>query len=161
MKINIIVAADEQSGIGKNNSLPWHLSADLKHFKLLTSGHSIIMGRKTYESIGKPLANRRNIVVTRQNDFQLAGTQVVNSFEDALEICKSEEEVFVIGGAELFKQAIPQARIIYLTRIHHAFDADTFLQDIDWNEWEEIERHLHQPDEKNPHAYTFITLNRK
>lgn len=161
MKINIIVAADEQNGIGKNNSLPWHLPADLKRFKLLTSGHSIIMGRKTYESIGKPLTNRRNIVVTRQNDLEIEGAQFVNSFEDALDICKSEEEVFVIGGAELFKQAVPQARIIYLTRIHHTFDADTFLQGVNLKEWEEVEKYPHQPDEKNPHAYTFITLNRK
>ena len=156
MKISLIVAADENLGIGKNNQLPWHLPADLKYFKTLTTGHTIIMGRKTFESIGRILPNRRHIVVSRQNNYLAEGAEVVPSLQDAFDLCKDESEAFVIGGAQMFEQSFPLADILYLTIIHHQFDADTFLPEIDQTYWTEAESSTHEPDEKNLYSYTFI-----
>src|ERR1700744_5562864 len=114
MTVSIVVAISENHVIGKDNKLLWHLPADLKHFKEITSGHTVIMGRKTYESVGKPLPNRRNIIVTRQ-DITIAGCEVVNSIEAAIELCKTQNEVFIIGGAEIYKQAMHLTDRIYLT----------------------------------------------
>ena len=159
MIISNVVVVDASLGIGKNNQLLVHFPADLKHFKKITSGHTVIMGRKTYESMGKALPNRRNIVVTRQKDYLLPDAEVKNSLAAALDCCKNEMEVFVIGGAEIFKQSLPQSDRIYLTRIHQTFDADTFFPPIDGN-WKEAEREDHQKDEKNPFNYSFITYVR-
>lgn len=159
MTISIIVAISQNHAIGKNNQLLWHLPADLKHFKDITSGHTIIMGRKTFDSVGKPLPNRRNIVVTRQ-PITIPGCEVVNSIEAALELCRAEEEVFIGGGAEIYKQAMSLTDRIYLTIVHRHFDADTFFPEIDKSEWKEVSREDHQPDLKNPIAYSFITLER-
>ena len=156
MKVNLIVAIDENNGIGKNNELPWHLPADLKHFKTLTNGHPIIMGRKTFDSIGKALPNRQNIIISRQKDLKIAGADVTNSLEKALELCKNDEEVFVIGGAQIFKDALPLAHVLYLTLIPHNFDADTFFPEIDKNKWIEAESITYEPHEKNAYCYTFI-----
>ena len=156
MTLSLIVAVDENNGIGKDNKLPWHLPADLKHFKALTTGHPIIMGRKTFESIGKALPNRRNIVISRQTDYVAEGVSVVSSLDEALEICKTDDESFVIGGAEIFKYALPLANILYLTVIHHEFNADTFFPEINKENWIEAESTTHEPDEKNIYAYTFI-----
>lgn len=160
MTCSLIVAVDENNGIGKANKLPWHLPADLKHFKLLTTGHPIIMGRKTFESIGKALPNRRNIVVSRQGDYLAADAQVVSTLEDALRLCEDEEEAFIIGGAQIFELAISNADILYLTIIHHQFDADTFFPKIDKETWKEVESITHSPDEKNEYSYTFIKYKR-
>ena len=159
MIISNVVVVDASLGIGKNNQLLVHFPADLKHFKKITSGHTVIMGRKTYESMGKALPNRRNIVVTRQKDYLLPDAEVKNSLAAALDCCKNEMEVFVIGGAEIFKQSLPQSDRIYLTRIHQTFDADTFFPPIDGS-WKEAEREDHQKDEKNPFNYSFITYVR-
>lgn len=156
MNVNLIVATDENKGIGKNNQLPWYLPADLKHFKTLTTGNPIIMGRKTFDSIGKVLPNRRNIIISRQNDLQIAGADVIHSLEKALELCKNEEDVFVIGGAQIFNEALTLADILYLTLIHHDFETDTFFPEIDKNNWIETESISYEPDEKNAYAYTFI-----
>lgn len=156
MKISLIVAVDEQNGIGKNNQLPWHLPADLKHFKTLTTGHSIIMGRKTFDSIGKALPNRTNIVISRQDDYSAEGAEVVSSLQHAYDLCQDDNEAFVIGGAQIFEQALPGADILYLTVIHHQFDADTFFPKIDENDWIAAEKVTHLPDEKNIYSYTFI-----
>lgn len=156
MIISLIVATDEKNGIGKNNQLPWHLPADLKHFKTLTTGHPIIMGRKTFDSIGKALPNRRNIVVSRQRSYVAEGAEVVSSLQDAFDLCREESEAFVIGGAQIFEQALPLADILYLTVIHHQFDADTFFPEIDPTSWIETESSTHAPDEKNIYSYTFI-----
>lgn len=156
MTISLIVATDENNGIGKNNQLPWHLPADLKHFKTLTTGHPIIMGRKTFESIGKALPNRTNIVITRQNNYAAEGAIVVSSLQDAYNLCDDEMEAFVIGGAQIFEQALTQADILYLTVIHHAFDADTFFPQINQSQWLKAESATHEPDEKNIYSYTFI-----
>lgn len=159
MTLSLIVAIDENNGMGKENNLPWHLPADLKHFKTLTTGHPIIMGRKTYDSIGKPLPNRRNIVITRQN-INIEGVEVVQSLDEAIGICNSEEEVFVIGGAQIFELTLDRADILYLTLIHHNFDADTFFPELDPDSWKQEESILHEPDEKNNYSYTFIKYSK-
>src|ERR1700753_4239037 len=120
MTVSIVVAISENHAIGKDNKLLWYLPRDLKHFKEITSGHTVIMGRKTYESVGKPLPNRRNIIVTRQ-DITIAGCEVVNSIEAAIELCKTQHEVFIIGGAEIYKQAMHLTDRIYLTIVHQNF----------------------------------------
>lgn len=160
MTTSIIVAIAQNHAIGKNNQLLWHMPNDLKHFKTITSGHTVIMGRKTYDSVGKPLPNRRNIVITRQK-IDIAGCEVVNSLDEAIALCKNEKEIFIVGGAEIYRQAMPVTNRIYLTIIHHDFDGDTFFPEIDESKWEETEREDYQPDEKNKFAYSFITLERR
>jgi dihydrofolate reductase len=160
MIVSIIVAIGENHAIGKNNQLLWHMPNDLKHFKDITSGRTIIMGRKTFDSVGKPLPRRRNIVVTRQ-DITIPGCEVVKSIEDGLALCKDEDEVFIGGGAEIYKLAMHLTYRIYLTIIHKSFDADTFFPEIDKNEWKEVSREDFEPDEKNPLPYSFITLERR
>ena len=159
MTVTIVVAIAENYAIGKNNQLLWHMPADLKHFKQITSGHTVIMGRRTYDSVGKPLPNRRNIVITRQ-DITIPGCEVVKSVEDALELCANEEEVFIVGGAEIYKLAMSKTDRIYLTIIHHSFDADTVFPEIDYMEWKEVSREDHPADEKHKYSYSFITLDR-
>jgi len=159
MIVSAIVAISENRAIGKNNQLLWHLPADLRHFKDITSGHTIIMGRKTFDSVGKPLPNRRNIVVTRQH-IVIPGCEVVNSIADALELCKSEDEVFIGGGAEIYRAAMHRTDRIYLTIVHRHFEADTFFPETGQNEWKEVSYEDHQADHKNPFAYSFITLER-
>src|ERR1700749_361938 len=138
MIVSIIVAIGENNAIGKNNQLLWHLPADLKHFKVITSGHTIIMGRKTFDSDGKPLPNRRNIVVTRQ-DIRIQGCEVVKSIDEAIALCEGEDEVFIGGGAEIYRQAMDKTDRIYLTIVHKMFDADTFFPEIDFKKWVETE----------------------
>lgn len=159
--LELIVAIDEQGGIGKNNQLLWHLPADLKHFKQITSGHAIIMGRKTYDSIGKPLPNRRNIVITRQADLAIEGVEVVNSLNDAIHLVAHEERAFIIGGAEIFQQSMPFVTTIHLTVVHHCFDADTFFERPGADQWLEVSQETHASDEKNAYSYSFITLKKQ
>ena len=159
MTVSIIVAIGENNAIGKDNQLLWHLPADLRHFKNKTSGHTIIMGRKTFDSVGKPLPNRRNIVVTRQ-DIKIEGCEVVKSIDDALALCRDEEEVFIGGGAEIYKLAMPKTDRIYLTIVHQEFDADTFFPEIDFSQWIETSHEDHEADPKNYIPYSFLTLER-
>lgn len=159
-KLSIVVAISENNAIGKNNQLLWHLPADLKHFKAITTGHPIIMGRKTFDSIGKPLPNRRNIVITRNNNLKIEGVEVVNNIASALSLCEKEDEVFILGGAEIYKQAIAIANRIYLTTVHQHYEADAFFPEFESKEWLIINEEHHQPDEKNSVAYTFSTLER-
>lgn len=161
-KISIAVATGENLAIGKNNQLLWHMPADLKFFKQTTSGHTVIMGRKTFDSVGKPLPNRRNIVITRDADLKIEGAEVVNSLDEALAITQTEEKpVFIVGGAEIYRQALPKTDRLYLTTIHHNFDADTFFPDFDRSEWTVISSDPHKADEKNKYDYTFEVLERK
>ncbi|MFD1631473.1 dihydrofolate reductase [Pseudopedobacter beijingensis] len=160
MSLNIIVAVDENNAIGKNNQLLWHLPNDLKFFKEKTSGHTIIMGRKTYDSIGRPLPKRRNIVVSRDKNLKLEGIEVVHSLEEALEKCQTEEEVFIIGGAEIYKQALPYTQKFYVTKVHHKFDADAFFNNLNLNELNEIYREDHLADERHPYNYSFFILEK-
>ena len=159
MTVTIVVAIAENYAIGKHNQLLWHMPADLKHFKQITSGHTVIMGRKTYDSVGKPLPNRRNIIITRQ-DITIPGCEVVKSVEEALKLCSNEEEVFIVGGAEIYKLAMYKTDRIYLTIIHHSFDADSFFPEIDYMEWKEVSMEDHPADEKHKYPYSFITLER-
>jgi dihydrofolate reductase len=160
MKISIIVAMAANGVIGNDNELPWHLPADLKHFKQTTMGKPILMGRKTWESIGRPLPGRTNIVITRDSAYSAAGCIVVNSIEAAIAAAGEQEEVMVIGGAELYRQVLPRADTIYLTRIHASFDGDTRFPEISDTEWQQLERVDHEADEKNLQDYSFIRLER-
>jgi len=161
MIVSIVVAISENNAIGKDNQLLWHLPADLKHFKEITSGHTIIMGRKTYDSIGKALPKRRNVVITRNTALEIPGVEVMHSLAEAIDSSKEEREVFIIGGAEIFKQALGQTDKIYLTKVHQNFEADTFFPEIDTALWRESNQEQHPTDEKNAIAYTFSTLDRK
>ena len=158
MIVSLIVAASQNGVIGKNNRLPWKLPADLKRFKHLTMGHPIIMGRKTFEAIGKSLPGRTNIVVTHQAGFQACGALAAHSLEEALRLCENSQEVFVIGGASIFEQALPLADRIYLTRIHQDFDGDTRLFHLDQTVWKVTSRE-DCPADSLPHS--FIMYERK
>ena len=160
-EITLIVAAGENDAIGKDNQLIWHLSDDLKRFKELTNGHHIIMGRKTFESFPKPLPNRTHVVITRQDNYKVpSGVIVVNNLEDAFDASKSDKQPFVIGGGEIYKQAMPFADKIELTRVHENFDADTFFPKIDLNIWKETNNSFHAKDEKHQYNFSFITYSR-
>lgn len=159
--ISIIAAMAENRVIGVNNTLPWRLPADLRHFRRLTTGHHVIMGRRNYESIGKPLPDRTNIVVTRNPRYQAPGCKVRHSLEEALHDAGNDPEVFVIGGAEIYRQAMDKADRIYLTMVHADISGDTWFPEFDTREWNEISRARHEADEKNPYAYSFVTYDRK
>lgn len=161
MKISLIVAFDENRLIGNNNALPWHLPADLKHFKNITMGHTMIMGRKTFDSIGKPLPGRVSMIITRQKDYKVEGCIVVNTMEEALKKCNDQEEVFIIGGAQIFECTLPIATDLYITKIHHAFTGDTHFPEISEKEWEQISEVTNERDEKNEWPYSFIHYKKK
>lgn len=161
MSVNIIVAIAENNVIGKDNTLIWHLPADLKYFKQLTTGNTVIMGRKTYDSIGKPLPNRRNVVITRNKDLKIDGCDLVNSLEEALDLTKTEENVFIIGGAQIYKEAMSVADKLYITEVKQQFDGDAFFPEIKKDQWEEILRDEHKADEKNKIDYSFVTYKRR
>ncbi len=162
MKISLLVAVSENNVIGVNNQLPWHLPADLQYFKQLTLEHTIIMGRKTFDSIGKPLPKRENIVITRNNSFKVDGVIAFQTIEDALAYCNNKDEVFIIGGDEIFKQFVNRADFIYRTKVHtYIEDGDAFFDEINLNEWELVKSEKHTKDEKNPFDYTFEIFKRK
>jgi len=140
MRLSLIVAASRNGMIGRGGQLPWHLSADLKRFRRLTTGHTIVMGRRTWESIGRPLPERRSIVISRNPAFTAPGATVVSSLDAALEAAGGDEEVFVIGGAEIYRLALPRAERLYLTRIDADFDGDTYLPGIDSAHWKLVEQ---------------------
>ena len=157
-----IFAMSENRVIGKNNKLPWHLPADLKFFKATTLHHPILMGRKTYDSIGKPLPQRTSIIITRQPDYQVPGTLVVNSLSEGIkEAQRINRDIFIIGGAEILKEALPLIDTMYLTFIQATFDGDVFYPEYNEQEWQEVWREDHQPDEKNKYPYSFIKLLRR
>ena len=159
----LIAALDEQNGIGRNGGLLCHLPADLKYFKEKTSGHSIIMGRKTYESLPKgALPHRTNIVITSGKAEKYPGCLVARSLDEALTYAKDEELLFIIGGGQLYRASLYMADVLYITRIHHLFeDADTFFPDIDSAKWELVEEEEHDKDEKHPFRFSFQTFSRK
>ncbi|BAO75002.1 dihydrofolate reductase [Winogradskyella sp. PG-2] len=162
-ELTIIVAAGEDNAIGKDNDLIWYLSNDLKRFKKLTSGHHIIMGRKTFESFPKPLPNRTHIVITRQTDYKApSGVIIVNNLEDAIDAAKKDSQPFIIGGGEIYKQSMDLVDKLEITRVHSTFNnADTFFPEIDSTKWKEVSRTSHDADEKHAHAFSFITYLRK
>lgn len=163
MEIGIIVALDEKNGIGREGGLLCHLPNDLKHFKQVTSGHAVIMGRKTYESLPKgALPNRTNVVITSDAADNYPGCIVVRSVEEALTHCKEGEKVFIIGGGQLYRTTLGLADRLYLTRIHHTFsDADTFFPEIDTGEWRLTQKESHEADDKHRYPYTFLTYTKK
>jgi len=164
MTISIIVAMSENNAIGKNGKIPWHLPNDLKHFKKVTLGHHIIMGRKTYDSIGKPLPGRTNVVITRQKELKIEGCEVVNSLGAALAIARldNQDEVFIIGGASLYKSILADAEKLYLTRVHtRVIEPDTYFPEIDEKMWIESQSSPYLPDEEHDHAYTIQLFERR
>lgn len=164
-RLSILVAMARNRVIGQHNKLPWHLPADLKHFKLLTMGHIIIMGRKTYESIGRPLPGRTNIIITQQKNFEAPGATVVNSIEDALLACEQanviNSESFIIGGEGLYRQTIEICQRMYVTEIQRDFEGDTIFPEYDPSEWEETQREKYFSDGDNTMEYHFVILDRK
>jgi dihydrofolate reductase len=157
------VAFDENRVIGKNNALIWHLPADLKRFKALTTGHVIIMGRKTFESIGKPLPNRTTIVISRQTDLQIEGAIMANSVEEAILKGKSltREDIFIVGGAEIYALSLPLADQILVTQLHDIFDGDAYFPEIPAESWEIAEKERGITDEKNTYQFSYLTYSRK
>ncbi|MFD2822131.1 dihydrofolate reductase [Lacinutrix iliipiscaria] len=160
--VTIIVAAGENDAIGKDNQLIWHLRDDLKRFKALTSGHHIIMGRKTFESFPKPLPNRTHVVISRQENYQVPdGVILVNSLEKAILVAKNDTQPFIIGGGEIYKQAMHLANKIELTRVHESFEADTYFPKIDTSIWKETSNTFHKKDENHNYEFSFLTYLRK
>lgn len=159
--ISIIAAMANNRVIGINNKLPWNLPADMKHFKNLTKEKPVVMGQKTLESIGKPLPERTNIVLTFDKNYQAPGCIIVHSIKEVLEKTKDFEEIMICGGASVYKQFLPLADKIYLTLIKESFEGDAYFPEFDRSVWKETERIENKPDRKNPYKYTFITLERK
>ncbi len=156
--IIMIAAVAENNALGKNNELVWHLPNDFKRFKSLTTGHHIIMGRKTFESFPKPLPNRTHVVITRQKDYNPEDCIVVDSIEKALSVCPENETSFIIGGGEIYNLALPFTDKLEITRVHHSFEADAFFPEIDSKEWKEIQAEFNPIDEKHQFAYTYQTF---
>lgn len=164
MNISLIVAASENNVIGRDGDLPWHLPDDLKYFKMRTEGHPMIMGRKTFESLPGLLPNRRHIVVTRDDTYNAEGAEEASSLDEAIMFAKKDdatEQIFIIGGGEIFRQAMDEANIIYMTRVHAWEEGDVTFPEIDEEVWEEVEREEHPADEKHKCAFTFLTYKRK
>ena len=160
MIVSLLVAMDERRGIGRHGRLPWRLSSDLKRFRQLTMGHHLVVGRKTFESIGKPLAGRQMIIVTRDPDYHVAGCFTVHSIGEAIEMARQrgETELFICGGAEIYAATIDLAERLYLTRVHADCDADTFFPEFNADDWLETASASHPADEKNEHPFTFSLL---
>ncbi len=162
MHVSLVVAASENNVIGDANEIPWHLPDDMASFRALTEGKPVIMGRKTNESIGRPLPKRHNIVISRQRDLEIEGCDVVSSLEEALEMAEEEsaDEACVIGGGQIYKEAIDVADRIYMTRVHATVDGDVFFPEINEEEWEEIDRTEHSKDERHEFAFSIIHYER-
>ena len=160
--ITIIAAISKNNALGKDNDLIWHLPADLKRFKKVTSGHYILMGRNTFESIGKPLPNRTSVIITRNTDYNKDGCLIANSIEQALKLSKKQETVFIIGGAQVYKQAIDRDLVdqLDITLVHEEFDADVFFPEIDPMIWKEVSRENFMADEKNKYDFSFISYQK-
>lgn len=156
--ISLIVAIGENRVIGFENKMPWHLPADLAYFKKVTTSHTVIMGRKTFQSIGKPLPNRTNVILTRDIHFSANGCLVIHSVEEALEMGK-DQDIFVIGGAEVYKQFLPFVDRAYITKIHESFHGDTFFPELGEN-WQLTSSEIHDPDEKNRYTYEFQVFDK-
>lgn len=159
--LSMIVAAAENNVIGKDNQLLWHLPDDLKHFKRTTQGHHVISGRKTYESQGRPLPKRTNIIITRNKDFHAEGCLIAHSLDDALNLVHDDDEPFIIGGEAIYRMAMDRVDRIYLTRIHARFEGDTWFPEIDMDQWIVIGQTYHGTDEKHNYPFTIFTLDRK
>ena len=160
MIISLVVAMDNNRVIGNKGDIPWHLSSDLKNFKSITMGKPIVMGRKTHESIGRPLPGRENVVITRDKDYQSQGCTVLHSLECVYAKFNQLDEIMIIGGAELYRQTLDRAERIYLTEVHAQCDGDTFFPELDQTKWTEIERKDYMAGEKNDFDFSFVLLER-
>lgn len=166
MDLAIIVAQSNNRVIGVNNDLPWRLPKDLQYFKKVTLGKPIIMGRKTYESIGKPLPGRTNVVITSNLDYKLEGAEVVHSLEQAIDLARevakasNQSEIMVIGGAQIYQQALPQAKKLYITEVDAQIEGDAHFPAVEYELYREIERETHSSDESNPYDYSFVCYQR-
>jgi dihydrofolate reductase len=158
--IIMIAAVAENNALGKDNELVWHLPNDFKRFKSLTTGHYIIMGRKTFESFPKPLPNRTHVVITRQKDYCPEGCIVVDSIEKAIAICPENETSYIIGGGEIYNLGLPFANQLEITKVHHSFEADAFFPEINLREWKELHSELNPVDDKHQYAFTYQTFVR-
>ncbi len=156
--IIMIAAVAENNALGKNNELVWHLPNDFKRFKSLTTGHHIIMGRKTFESFPKPLPNRTHVIITRQKDYKPEGCIVVDSIEKAIAVCPENETSFIIGGGEIYNLGLPYADKLEITRVHHSFEADAFFPEIDPVDWNEIQAEFNPKDDNHKFEYTYQTF---
>lgn len=160
MPLSIIVAVAENNVIGKDNDLIWRLPADLKYFKKTTLGHPVIMGRKTFESFPGLLPGRKNIIITRQKKYEVEGATVVGSIEKAIEICDKNDEIFIAGGAEIYKQTLNMVSKVYLTQVHETFDGDAYFPKLDLDVWKQTKALLVRKDDKNPHDCTFMVFEK-
>ena len=160
-KISLIVAVAQNGIIGTGGTMPWHITEDFAHFKAVTLGHSVVMGRKTYESIGRPLPRRRNIVITRNTDLRIEGCEMAPSLEAAIEMCAGEEEVFVIGGGEIYRQAMPLAHKLYITHVGVSVVGDTRFPEIAPAEWQEVWREEWQRGKEFKHPFAFVNYERR
>lgn len=161
MTISLVVAASTNNVIGSDGGLPWHLPDDLRHFKRLTTGNPIVMGRRTFESIGRPLPNRRNIVMTRDPDYVAPGCDVVSSVREALDLLKDTDEVMIIGGGQVYRDFLPRADRIYLTRVQADVEGDTYFPDIDEAGWRLVSSEPHAADEKHAYAFDVMVFERR
>ncbi|MEX2524142.1 MAG: type 3 dihydrofolate reductase [Gammaproteobacteria bacterium] len=161
MFISLIVAMDDNGVIGADGGLPWRLSADLKHFKEVTMGKPIVMGRRTHESIGRPLPGRENIVLTRDQNYKAEGCTVLHSIDDLFIHCRYHEEVMIMGGAELYRQFLDRAHLIYLTEVHARVEGDTYFPDYNPDIWDEVAREDFRADEDNEYDYSFVVLKKE
>jgi dihydrofolate reductase len=162
--LSLIVATDENKLIGNNNQLPWHLPADLAHFKNLTQNNIVVMGRKTYDSLPeqyRPLPNRKNVIISRNSNLKIANCEVFSSLETMIKAFEDKAKLMIIGGMSIYEQALPLVDKVYLTTIHHKFTGDAFFPKLDDNEWNEIESIYNEADDNNKYAYTFSILERK
>jgi dihydrofolate reductase len=161
MKISVIAAMSRNRIIGSDGALPWHLPDDLARFKSITTGHTVIMGRKTFESVGKPLPNRRTIVITRNNDYQCASVFIAHSLDEALDHAAREDEVFILGGEAVYRIALPRADCLYLTIIHATIEGDTYFPTLDFDDWKLVEDERYEPDDRHAYAFSFRRYERR
>jgi len=163
MVVSLIVAVSENGVIGRGGGLPWRLSADLKHFKKTTMGHHLIIGRRTWDEVGKPLPGRTMVVVTRSHHFAVEGVRVAHSLEEALDIARDDDEPFIGGGAHIYRMALENDLVnrLYITRVHAEVDGDTLFPDLDLDDWELLSEERHNPDEKNEYSYSFLVYERQ
>ena len=159
--LSIIVAVSENNVVGKENKLPWKLSADLRRLKSLTMGHHIIMGRKTWESLGRPLPGRINVIITSDKNYIAEGGVVVHSLKEAQTVSSFDDEIFIFGGGKIFKEAMPLVQKIYMTKVHSIIEGDIYFPVINMKEWNETAREDFKADEKNQYDYSFVILERR
>ena len=160
MIVSLIVAMSENGVIGRDGDMPWHLSDDLRRFKRITMGHHLVMGRKTFDSIGRLLPGRTTIIMTRNSDYQVAGALIAADLSAALALAAGDDEVFIVGGGEIYRTALPAVQRIYLTRVHTTVDGDTTFPQVNWDDWQLVSSESHTCDDRNDYDYTFQVYDR-